>query len=36
MGEALLQTDLPFPVHRGKVRDVYDLGENLLIGENHG
>ena len=31
MREALLQTDLPFPVRRGKVRDVYDLGDNLLI-----
>jgi phosphoribosylaminoimidazole-succinocarboxamide synthase len=29
--EALLQTDLPFPVRRGKVRDVYDLGDSLLI-----
>lgn len=28
---ALLRTDLPFPVRRGKVRDVYDLGEYLLI-----
>ena len=28
---ALLQTDLPFPVRRGKVRDVYDLGDSLLI-----
>ncbi len=28
---ALLQSDLPFPVRRGKVRDVYDLGEHLLI-----
>lgn len=28
---ALLQSDLPFPVRRGKVRDVYDLGEALLI-----
>ncbi|WP_306591213.1 phosphoribosylaminoimidazolesuccinocarboxamide synthase [Geothrix sp. 21YS21S-4] len=28
----LLGTDLPFPVfRRGKVRDVYDLGEELLI-----
>lgn len=28
----LLQTDLPFPLfRRGKVRDVYDLGERLLI-----
>jgi len=27
----LLQSDLPFPVRRGKVRDVYDLGETLLI-----
>ena len=26
-----LQTDLPFPVRRGKVRDVYDLGDQLLI-----
>src|SRR5437867_1804875 len=31
MREALLQTDLPFAVRRGKVRDVYDLGETLLI-----
>jgi len=31
MNDALLTTDLPFPVHRGKVRDVYDLGESLLI-----
>jgi phosphoribosylaminoimidazole-succinocarboxamide synthase len=31
MREALLTTDLPFPVRRGKVRDVYDLGDNLLI-----
>lgn len=27
----LLQSSLPFPVRRGKVRDVYDLGEALLI-----
>jgi len=31
MSEAMLQSDLPFPVRRGKVRDVYDLGETLLI-----
>jgi phosphoribosylaminoimidazole-succinocarboxamide synthase len=31
MREALLQSDLPFPVRRGKVRDVYDLGDRLLI-----
>lgn len=31
MPDALLRTDLPFPVRRGKVRDVYDLGEQLLI-----
>jgi phosphoribosylaminoimidazole-succinocarboxamide synthase len=31
MPPALLQSDLPFPVRRGKVRDVYDLGESLLI-----
>lgn len=30
-GEPLLQSDLPLPVRRGKVRDVYDLGETLLI-----
>jgi phosphoribosylaminoimidazole-succinocarboxamide synthase len=29
---AVLQTDLPFPVfRRGKVRDVYDLGDQLFI-----
>ena len=28
---ALIRTELPFPVRRGKVRDVYDLGESLLI-----
>ena len=28
---ALLRSDLPFPVRRGKVRDVYDLGDRLLI-----
>jgi phosphoribosylaminoimidazole-succinocarboxamide synthase len=28
---ALLKTDLPLPVHRGKVRDVYDLGDSLLL-----
>jgi phosphoribosylaminoimidazole-succinocarboxamide synthase len=31
MGDSLLQSNLPFPVRRGKVRDVYDLGEMLLI-----
>jgi phosphoribosylaminoimidazole-succinocarboxamide synthase len=31
MKPAILQTDLPFPVRRGKVRDVYDLGRQLLI-----
>jgi phosphoribosylaminoimidazole-succinocarboxamide synthase len=29
--QALMRSDLPFPVRRGKVRDVYDLGESLLI-----
>jgi phosphoribosylaminoimidazole-succinocarboxamide synthase len=29
--EAILETNLPFPVKRGKVRDVYDLGDALLI-----
>ena len=27
----VLQTELPFPVRRGKVRDVYDLGSELLL-----
>lgn len=31
MTDALLQTDLPFPKRQGKVRDVYDLGDRLLI-----
>jgi phosphoribosylaminoimidazole-succinocarboxamide synthase len=31
MGDTLLHSNLPFPVRRGKVRDVYDLGEMLLI-----
>ena len=29
--DALLTTSLPFPVRRGKVRDVYDLGDALLF-----
>ena len=28
---ALLQTNLPLPCRRGKVRDVYDLGDRLMI-----
>jgi phosphoribosylaminoimidazole-succinocarboxamide synthase len=28
---ALLTTTLPFPIRRGKVRDVYDLGDALLF-----
>lgn len=31
MSQAILQTSMPFPVRRGKVRDVYDLGDALLI-----
>jgi phosphoribosylaminoimidazole-succinocarboxamide synthase len=32
MNRAILSTDLPFPVfRRGKVRDVYDLGDRLLL-----
>lgn len=32
MKEVLLETHLPFPTYRkGKVRDVYDLGDRLLI-----
>jgi phosphoribosylaminoimidazole-succinocarboxamide synthase len=27
----LLETHLPLPVRRGKVRDVYDLGQSLLL-----
>jgi phosphoribosylaminoimidazole-succinocarboxamide synthase len=30
--KVILETNLPgFPLKRGKVRDIYDLGENLLI-----
>ena len=29
--EALLETSLPNPFHKGKVRDTYDLGEALLM-----
>ena len=31
MPSVLLETPLPNPAHRGKVRDMYDLGERLLI-----
>lgn len=31
MNAALMESSLPFPVRRGKVRDVYDLGDVLLI-----
>ncbi len=31
MSIALLESTLPFPVRRGKVRDVYDLGDMMLI-----
>jgi phosphoribosylaminoimidazole-succinocarboxamide synthase len=31
MLDAFLRSNLPFPVKRGKVRDVYDLGDQLLI-----
>jgi phosphoribosylaminoimidazole-succinocarboxamide synthase len=31
MTGAVLQTNLPFPKRSGKVRDVYDLGDALLI-----
>src|SRR6202162_5144073 len=31
MNQPLLQSSLSFPVRRGKVRDVYDLGDQLLI-----
>ena len=29
--QAVLETNLALPVRRGKVRDVYDLGEHLLL-----
>lgn len=29
--KALLQTSLNFPVRRGKVRDIYDLGDEILL-----
>ena len=31
MSDVLYESSLPFPVRRGKVRDVYDLGDALLI-----
>ncbi len=31
MGVALTETDLPHPARRGKVRDIYDLGDTLLL-----
>ena len=31
MAEVLLESTMPNRMHRGKVRDTYDLGENLLI-----
>ena len=31
MSDVLLTSDLPLPCRRGKVRDVYDLGDRLLI-----
>src|SRR3954471_14112503 len=31
MSAALFQSNLPLPLRRGKVRDVYDLGDALLI-----
>ncbi len=31
MSSVVLQTNLPFPRCQGKVRDVYDLGDQLLI-----
>jgi len=31
MAEAIMETKLPFPVRRGKVRDVYDVADDLLL-----
>ncbi|MXY71497.1 MAG: phosphoribosylaminoimidazolesuccinocarboxamide synthase [Dehalococcoidia bacterium] len=32
MTDVVLQTDLPAPMVRGKVRDTYDLRDNMLVG----
>ncbi|MBX3423528.1 MAG: phosphoribosylaminoimidazolesuccinocarboxamide synthase [Pirellulaceae bacterium] len=29
--KSVIETELPLPCHRGKVRDVYDAGQNLII-----
>ncbi|MFQ5381970.1 MAG: phosphoribosylaminoimidazolesuccinocarboxamide synthase, partial [Dehalococcoidia bacterium] len=31
MSEVMYESDLPNRAHRGKVRDTYDLGDQLLI-----
>ncbi len=31
MSQVVLETNLPFPRRQGKVRDVYDLGNSLLV-----
>ncbi|MCE3016328.1 MAG: phosphoribosylaminoimidazolesuccinocarboxamide synthase [Pirellula sp.] len=31
MSQVVLETNLPFPRRQGKVRDVYDLGDSLLV-----
>ena len=28
---SVIETSLPYPCRRGKVRDVYDLGQRLMI-----
>ena len=29
--DVLMQSDLPLPKRQGKVRDIYDLGDRLLL-----
>ena len=31
MSTPVLKTNLPFPVRSGKVRDVYDFGDEVLL-----
>ena len=29
--DVMMQSELPLPKHQGKVRDIYDLGDRLLL-----
>ena len=31
MTTAIFETALPSPIHRGKVRDTYDIGDGLML-----